>query len=89
MTGLQKACHQILFYIIRRITLMREIQIIIAIVNNQIKPPKLLVNQVARATLFQLTFKTVINLSRSNNQLIMEQIPRIQGLEDKLKDLAT
>jgi len=87
MTGLQKACHQILFYIIRRITLMREIQIIIAIVSNQIK--QLLVNQVDKATQFQLMFKMVTNLSRSNNQVIMEQILRIQGLEDKLKDLAT
>ena len=66
---------------------MREIQIIIAIVSNQIK---LLVNQVDKATQFQLTFKMVMHLSRSNNQRIMvEQILRIQGLEDKLKDLAT
>lgn len=66
---------------------MREIQIIIAIVSNQIK--QLLVNQVDKATQFQLMFKMVTNLSRSNNQVIMEQILRIQGLEDKLKDLAT
>ena len=87
MIGLRKDCHPILFYIIRRITLMREIQIIIAIVSNQIK--QLLVNQVDKATQFQLMFKMVTNLSRSNNQVIMEQILRIQGLEDKLKDLAT
>jgi hypothetical protein len=87
MTGLLKAYHQILFYIIRRITLMREIQIIIAIVSNQIK---LLVNQVDKATQFQPMFKMVMHLSRSNNQRVMvEQIIRIQGLEDKLKDLAT
>ena len=84
MIGLRKDCHPILFYIIHRITLMREIQIIIAIVNNQIKLVKL---QVGKVMQFQLMFK--MEIIRSNKVRLMEQNRRILGLEELLKDLVT
>ena len=63
---------------------MREIQIIIAIVNNQIKLVKL---QVGKVMQFQLMFK--MEIIRSNKVRLMEQNRRILGLEELLKDLVT
>lgn len=62
MTGLQKACHQILFCIIHRITLMREIQTIIAIVNKAINLERQPL--VDKVMLFQLMFKMEISQSK-------------------------
>lgn len=84
MIGLRKDCHPILFYIIHRITLMREIQIIIAIVNNR---SKLVKRQVRKVMQCQLTYK--METRRSNKVRPMEQNRRIQGLEELLKDLVT
>lgn len=84
MIGLRKDCHPILFYIIHRITLMREIQIIIAIVNNR---SKLVKRQVRKVMQCQLTYK--METRRSNKVRLMEQNRRIQGLEELLKDLVT
>ena len=85
MTGLQKACHQILFCIIHRITLMREIQIIIAIVNKAINLERqpLLVDRVMP---FQPMFK--MEILQSNRAKPMELSRRIQDQEDMRKDQA-
>jgi len=85
MTGLQKVCHQILFCIIHRITLMREIQIIIAIVNKAINLERqpLLVDRVMP---FQPMFK--MEILQSNRAKPMELSRRIQDQEDMHKDQA-
>ena len=65
---------------------MREIQIIIAIVNNLIK----IVKAVDKATQYQPTFKMETNLNRSQPiKTTTELIRLIQDPEDKIKVLAT
>jgi len=64
---------------------MKEIQIIIAIVNNLIK----IVKAVDKATQYQPTFKMETNLNRSQPIKTTELIRLIQDPEDKIKVLAT